>query len=63
MEIAGLGSEMAMGSQMTQAGLSGLSSTALAAFSLEGDGTPKQQETTPNQSGGFTGSFINELIC
>ena len=61
MEIAGLGSEMAMGSQMTQAGLSGLSSTALAALSLEGDGTPKQQETTPNQSGGFTGSFINSL--
>lgn len=38
MEIAGLGSEMAMGSQMTQAGLGGLSSAALAASSLYGEG-------------------------
>lgn len=37
MEIAGLGSEMAMGSQMTQAGLGGLSSAALAASSLYGE--------------------------
>ena len=62
MEIAGLGSEMAMGSQMTQAGLSGLSSTALAALSLDGAGTPKQHATTPNQSGGFTGSFMGNNL-
>ena len=44
MEIAGLGSEMAMGSQMTQAGLGGLSSAALAALSLVGEGSGEDED-------------------
>ena len=60
MEIAGLGSEMAAGSREFQTGLGGLSSTALAALSLE-ENKPQPPPPSPIQSGGFSGSFINSL--
>jgi len=56
MEIAGLGSEMAMGSQMTQAGLGGLSSAALAAASLEGGESNSEEGLT----GTSYGSYLNQ---
>ena len=61
MEIAGLGSEMAMGSQMTQAGLGGLSSAALAAVSLEGDGSGLGGSNSgEGLTGTSYGSYLNQ---
>ena len=60
MEIAGLGSEMAMGSQMTQAGLGGLSSVGLAAASLEGDGSGLGGSNSGEGLAGTSyGSYLN----
>lgn len=59
MEIAGLGSEMAAGSRELQVGLSGLGQTALAAYSLSGEGYKPLDLGGSMMSDATTGQLIS----